>query len=146
MIREKYPDKKYEVPMVVFVQKRLREELSSLGYSDFKEQIIMTLRESYFRFAMGEDEQAYAREKMARQIYDFYYENTEDQNRIGLPDFKFIRFAALLDFFNDQQYPAKLRMNLIKRIQQERPELADQIKEQQEMLRRQIQQQQKSEE
>lgn len=146
MLREKFPERDFDKPLAVFVHERLREELSSLSYSDVRETIVMLLRESYFRFALDDTKQAYAKEKMAKQIYDHFYSTSTDQDRIDLPDFKFIRFAALLDFFNDQQYPPDLRMKLVQKIEKERPELAEEFEEQQRKLQLQIEQRQKNSE
>jgi len=121
------PIEEFKVPLVVFVRKRLRDELGKLGLNDAKEMVQMMLRESYFRYAMRNDDEAFSREKMAKSIYDFYQSSYRDENRINLPDFKLLRYFALLDFINDGQYPANLRRALIGRIKVERPELAEQL-------------------
>jgi len=53
-----------------------------------------------------------------------------------------LRYIALMDFLNDDQYPSTMRLNLIGRIKVERPDLAEQLTRQEELLRRQQQNQQ----
>jgi hypothetical protein len=38
-----------------------------------------------------------------------------------------MRFNAINDFFNDQDYPPEMRQNLIARIKIERPDIAEQF-------------------
>ena len=61
-----------------------------------------------------------------------------DEERIDLPDFKLLRYFALLDFFNDRRYPPNLRRNLLGRIKVERPGLAEQLEQQEEMMLKQL--------
>ena len=126
-LRKLYPEEKFKVPLAVFAKKRLREELGTLELNDTKELIQMMLRESYFRYAMRDDDEAFARENMAKEVYDFYQASYKDENRINLPEFKMLRYFAMVDFFHDQQYPINLRKNLLARMKIERPKLADQL-------------------
>ena len=103
----------------------------------------MILRESYFRYAMHDDDEATAREKIAKQIYDYYQNLYRDENRIDLPEFKMVKYLALRDFLNDRQFPVQLRQNLLGRIKIEKPQLFQQLQNQAEVLRKQSQQQQK---
>ena len=133
-LRKLYPMDDFKGPLIAFVRKRLREELKHIGLNNAKEIVTMMLRESYFRYAVRDDDEAFGREKMAREVYDHYQSAYSDENRINLPDFKLLRYFALLDFFNDQQYPLNLRRNLLGRIKVERPELAEQLKRQEEQV------------
>ena len=89
---------------------------------------------------MRDDDESTGLEKMAKEAYDHYQSAYSDENRINLPDFKLLRYLALLDFFNDQQYPLNLRLNLRGRIKIERPELAEQLEQQEEKLWKQSEQ------
>ncbi len=129
-----YPKDEFKVPLVIYVKNRLREELETLDLHNAREMIEMLLRESYFRYAVHDDDQAYSREKMAKEIHTTYQKARDDENRIDLPDFKLLRYTALLDFFNDKQYPLNFRRNLLARLRLERPELADQLFEQERKL------------
>lgn len=144
-LRELYPRDEFKVPLVAFVRKRLREELESIGINNAKEIIIMMLRESYFRYAMRDDDEAFAREKMAKEAYDHYHSIYSDEERINLPDLKLLRYLALLDFLNDHQYPRALRGALLSRIEIERPELASQLKKQEEKMLKRANQQMETE-
>ena len=136
-LRKLYPLDEFKVPLVVFARKRLFDELENLGINDAKEIIQMMLRESYFRYAVHDDDQAWGIEKMAEEVYDHYQSMYKDENRIDLPDFKLLRYLALIDFLNDRQYPLNLRLNLRGRIKIERPDIAGQLEQQEKELLKQ---------
>ena len=140
-LRKLYPKPEFNVSLVIFVRNRLREELRSLGIHNAREIIQMMLRESYFRYAMRDDDEAAGREKMAQQTYEQYKSVCGDEQRVNLPDFKMLRYLALLDFLDDRRYPPNLRQNLIGRIKIERPKLAEQLEEQQRKLIQQMEEQ-----
>ena len=140
-LRQLYPRDEFKVPLVVFAKNRLIEELQYVDLFDAREMIQMLLRESYFIYAMRDDDEAFGREKLAKEVHDHYQSLYRDENRIDLPDFKWLRYSALLDFLNDQQYPLDLRRNLFGRIKIERPELAEQLERQEEKLLKQVESQ-----
>ena len=139
-LRKLYPSEEFKVPLVVFARRRLLKELENIGINDAKEQIISLLRESYFRYALRDDNEASGREKLANEIHSYYQGKYRDENRIDLPEFKLLRYFALLDFLNDQQYPPNLRGNLLGRIKVERPELFKQLETEEEKLNKQLEQ------
>jgi len=139
---QSYPDDDFKVPFIIFVRNRLRKELLNISYDNAKEIVQMLLREGYFRYAVRDDDEAFGREKMAKEVYDHYQSAYADEDRINLPDFRLLRYFALLDFFNDRQYPLNLRRNLLGRIKIERPELAEQLKQQEEKFQKQLEQSQ----
>ncbi|MBN2020170.1 MAG: hypothetical protein JW749_08095 [Sedimentisphaerales bacterium] len=143
-LRELYPSRpEYRHPSVdVFARWYLKEELKNMSITNATEMIMMLLREAYFRYAMRDDDEAFGREKMAEEAYKVYVGQYHDEQRLQLPDFKLLRYNALLDFFNDQQYPVVLRQNLIARIRIERPELADQFTEIEQKFLQQVREQQ----
>ena len=135
-----YPRDEFKLPLVIYVRNRLRTELTGLALNNAKEIVQMLLRESYFRYALRDDDEAFNREKMAKEIHDQYQSMYTDENRINLPDFKLLRYFGLLDFLNDQQYPLGMRRNLLSRIKIERPELAEQLERQEEKMLEQLEQ------
>jgi hypothetical protein len=139
-LRKLYPLEKFKVPLVVFARQRFAEELGTIGINDAKEQIIFLLRESYYLYAIRDDNAAAGREKMAEEVYNYYQSKYSDENRIDLPDFKLLRYFAMFDFLNDQQYPPYLRQSLLGRIKVERPELFRQLEAEEEKLRKQAEQ------
>jgi hypothetical protein len=139
-LKELYPQDEFKVPLVVFVRNHLREELQNVTLDNAKEIVQMMLRESYFRYAMHDDDEAFGREKMAKEVHDHYQSAYSDENRIDLPDFTLLRYLAIMDFLNDQQYPPNMRLALYNRIRIERPELAEQLKKQEEELLKQLEQ------
>lgn len=133
-LRELYPREEFEVSMVEFARNRLREELESLGIHNAREIIEMMLREGYFRFSVHEDQQAYAREQMAKEVYENYQKEFGDTDRVDLPDFEKLRYNALVGFFRDPRYPPEMKENLLARIRNERPDLAEKLKEQEKKI------------
>jgi hypothetical protein len=133
-LRQRYPLDEFKVPLVVFARNRLREELETIGIFDAKEQILALLRESYFRYAMRDDDEAYGREKLAQQVWDYYQTKFQDENRIDLPELPRLRYTALIDFLDDDLYSPNLRQNLLARIRVERPQLLEQLRQQEEQV------------
>jgi len=143
-LRRLYPREDSKVPLVVFVKNHLRKEVSNLDINDAKGMVLMFLREGYFRYALRDDDEAFGREKTAREIYDIYSSLFRDeQDRMGLPDFKLLRYLGLIDFLYDEQFPVSLRRGLLGRIGVERPELSVQLQKEQKKLERQYEDMQK---
>jgi len=145
-LRELYDLPEFKVPLIEFARKRFVEELETIGFNDAKEQVVLLLRESYFLYAIGDDETAYGRENLAKEIHSYYQNKYLDENRIDLPDFTDLQYLALRDFLDDLQFVPDLRLNLLARIEIERPELAEkllpwkeEIEKQKEKIRRQQQ-------
>jgi hypothetical protein len=141
-LRKLYPDvQEFRGSLDEYVKFRFKDELDSLGIDDAKEQIVMTLTEAYFRLAIGEDDEAVAREQLAEQVYQYYqvkYENPVD--RIDLPKMGVLKYIALGQFLNSEMYPAYVREGLINRIKNERPELYKQMEQTDADLRKQMEQ------
>jgi hypothetical protein len=140
-LRELYPSEEVKVPLVQFARNFMFGKLQNIGLSDAKRNVQMLLRESYFRYALRDDDEAFGREKMAEEVHRYYQSAYLDENRINLPDFKLLRYFALLDFFNDYRYPVSLRQSLLGRIKVERPDLAEQLKHIEQQLLKQNQNQ-----
>ncbi|MHC4284292.1 MAG: hypothetical protein ACYSWZ_15165 [Planctomycetota bacterium] len=134
-----YPFEEFKVPLVVYVKNRLEEEIKTLGIFNAREIIQMLLREAYFRYAVHDDNEAFAREKMAEEALEIYKEKFADVKRVKLPDFPRLRYLALRDFLDDWQYPPNLRSNLLGRIKIERPDLYKKLMQQEEILQKQTQ-------
>ncbi len=134
-LRQDYPDiKDFQDPLVVYVRKRLGEEIKSLGIFNAREMILMLLREAYFRYAVHDDNEAFSREKWAEEAYQIYVGKFPDVDRVKLLEFPQLRYLALRDFLDDWQYPPNLRRNLLGRIKIERPDLYKKLKLQEEIL------------
>jgi hypothetical protein len=140
-LRQKFSSDEFKQPLVIFVRARLRDELQKMSLTDVQEMIQMLLREGYFRYAMHDDDEAFSREKMAKEVYDNYQSMYSDQERINLPDIKLLRYFALIDFLNDPEYPLSLRRTLVGRIRLERPELAKQLELQEALMEKQANEQ-----
>jgi len=140
-LRQLYPLDEFKNPIVdVYVKERFKEELDAIGINDAKEMISMMLMESYYLYAIRDDDSSFNREQMAEQVYNYYQSKYSDENRIDLPDFKLLRYFGLLDFLNEQQYLPYIRQTLLSRIRIERPELFRQLEAEEEKLRKQAEQ------
>jgi len=133
-LKERYPRPEFEVPLLVFTRRRMLEELDRIGINDAKEQISFILREGYYLYAIRDDDAAFGREKLAEEIYHHYQVKFGDGDRTDLLEFPLLRYLALTDFLYDQRYPHYLRQNLLGRIKVERPELAEQLEQQERKL------------
>jgi hypothetical protein len=138
-LRQLYHLEEFKVPLVEFARKRFIEEMNRLDIYDVKEQVLLLLRDGYFLYATRDDDEAFGREKMAQEVYDYYQSQYPAENRIDLPDFKLLRYLALIDFLNDQQYSPYLRGSLLNRIKVERPQLLEQLEQQEKSLMEQLQ-------
>lgn len=127
-LRKLYDLPEFKVPILEFARKRFLEELETIGLNDAKEQVVLLLRESFFLYAIRDDETSSGREKLAEEIHNYYQKKYSDENRIDLPDLKVLQYLALRDFLDDRQYVPDLRLSLLARIEVERPELAEKLK------------------
>jgi len=139
-LRRRYPLDEFKVPLVVFVRTRLLEEFKALDIMNVKEILQMVLREGYFLYSIRDDDGAFGREKLAREIYDYYNSAYTDAERIELPEFVRLRYFALMDFLYDEQFSPDVRGRLLGRMEIERPELFNQLMQQEEKLRKQLEQ------
>jgi hypothetical protein len=140
-LRKLYPLEEFKDPLVAnFVKKRLYEELENIVINDAKEIILTLLRESYYLYAIYDDDAAFGREKMAEEVFQFYRKKYDDTERIDLPDLKLLRYFALSDFLNDRQHLPHLRQSLLNRIKIERPEFYEQLEAEQKKRKKQAEQ------
>jgi hypothetical protein len=126
-LRDLYDLPEFKVPLVEFARNRLADELESIGINDAKEQVVLLLRQSFFLYAIREDEASYGKESLAKEVHSYYQNKYLDENRIDLPDFKTLQYIALRDFLEDWQFVPDLRLSLLARIEIERPELAEKL-------------------
>lgn len=129
--------------LIDFARMRLVNELKDIGINDAREVITLMLQEAYYRYAVRDDDEAFGREKMAREIYDYYQVKYagEGVDRVVLPDFDVFRYIGMTMFLNDAQYPEYLRQSLLGRMQVERPELLERLKKQHEFIMQEMEKQ-----
>jgi len=141
-LRQLYPLDEFKNPIVdEYVKERFKEELDAIGINDAKEMITMMLRNSYYLYAIRDDDGSFNSEKMAEQVWNYYMVKHDDPEfRINLPTLPQFRSFALRDFLNDQLYPPYLRQTLLGRIRIEKPELFKKLEAEVEKLRKQSEQ------
>ena len=124
--------KEYTVPFMSFVRNRLKEELQGISIQDAVEFIVSVLREGYFLYAIHEDDEAAGRENMAQEIHEIHQKSMgrDEPGRMGLPPMKWFKYQAFLAFLNDPMYPDYMKDSLMGRIQVEKPDLFELLKEQ----------------
>ena len=138
--------KELQVSLIQFCRARIVEELSSIGITDAREMVVLMLREAYFLYAVGQDEQSLGREKAAIEIYEKYQKEFDDEgvDRVTLPPFAKLRFVGLLDFLNDSYYPPKMKELLFNRIKIDRPKLYKKLEQQSKIIQQEIQKNQEN--
>lgn len=143
-LRKEYPqDADIQVPLGEYARNRLINELTTMGFTDITEILTFMLQEAYYRYAVHDDDEAFGRERMAREIYDQYQKQRggEGVDRIPLPNFEVIRYIGITSFLNDLRYPDFVRQNLIERIRIERPELYEKMNQQHEYFMQEMEKQ-----
>ena len=143
-LRKEYSgDKDVNLPLADYARARLIEELKDIGINDAREIITLMLQEGFYHYAVGDDDEAFSREKMAQEIYDHYQRQYtgEGVDRVELPDFNVMKYIGITGFLNDQQYPDYVRQNLLERIQVQRPQLYEQLNKQHELFMQEMQKQ-----
>jgi hypothetical protein len=138
-LRKLYPRDDFKVPINVFARNRLIEELDSIGINDVREQLMFILSQGYYFYANQDDDAAFDRENMAENLYN-YYQKGHDEYRVDLPEFKVLKYWALVSFINDQLYPPYFRQALLDRIRMERPDLWKQLMAEDEIQRKKLEQ------
>ncbi len=146
-LRKEYPkDSDIQVSLTEYARTRLLNELQGIGMSDATEIVTLMLHEAYYRYAVGDDDEAFGREKMCKEVYDAYQKEVIRQggasDRAALPDFNIMRYIGLSSFLNDARYPDDLKQSLMNRIHIERPDLYEKLKQQESTIIQQMQQQQ----
>lgn len=135
-LRKEYPRDEFKDDIHTWVKKRIVDEVENIKIKDATELTIMTLRDAYFSFAIREDDEAFGKERWARDVYEIYQAKYSDEEwrRLDLPSFEMIRFMAFLDFMRDRFFPEHLRNGLLARIRIERPELFDRLQKQKDLF------------
>jgi len=133
-LRDRYPLPEFDRPLVEFCRRQFFEDLDKLGITDATERIMALLKESYYLYAIQSDDEAFGRENLAQQVYDYYQKDMGDETRLTLPAIQKMRYLALGDFVQDPQYPPYLQQNLLARIKAERPKLFEQLQQQEQEL------------
>ncbi len=141
-LRERYPIADFQVPLEQYVTNRFREELSSIGINDAREQITTLLAKAYSLYALREDDEAAGQEQLAQQVYDYYNTALEPEYRVDLPPMRMLRYFALGQFLNSGAYPLYVRQQLLDRIQVEKPELYKEMEQTEAELTKKMQQSQ----
>ncbi|HOK95460.1 MAG TPA: hypothetical protein PK052_04555 [Anaerohalosphaeraceae bacterium] len=139
-----YTRTEYTGSLMNFLRIRLKSELEGISINDATEFILSVLREGYFRYALHDDDEAAGRENMAQEIYSIYQQQMgqAEPGRVGLPPMGFLRYQAFIGFLNDPMYPDYMRQSLINRIQLERPDLFDKLRQEEARLLEQMQKEQ----
>jgi len=145
-LRKDYSDDAdIKVSLTDYVRERFVRQLAQIDINDAREMITLMLSEAYYHYSVGQDDDAFGREKMAREIYDYYgkkYQSERSVDRVVLPGFDILRYVGLNSFLSDERYPDYVRGNLLNRIKIERPELFEKLSKQHEFVIQEMKKQQ----
>ena len=140
-VRALYPRPEFNDPAVEsYIIQQIRKDLKTITITKAMDTIMPMLRESYFRYALRDDDASYAIEKMAEDVYNVYTKQYGDEARLRLPELRVMKFLAFKDFCSDEEYPLTMRQSLLARIKIEQPKLAEQFSQIEEQLIRESQQ------
>ncbi|HAL45898.1 MAG: hypothetical protein A2Y12_05925 [Planctomycetes bacterium GWF2_42_9] len=148
-LRKDYPnDQEIQVSLAEYARTRLINSLKDAGLSDVTEIVTFMLHEGYARYAVHDDDEAYGREKMAKEVYNVYVKQFSDEeaDRVKLPDYEILMYVGLSSFLNDARYPEDMRLNLVERIKVERPDLYEKMKVKEAEVIKEMEQQQQQQE
>jgi hypothetical protein len=120
------------------------EEFDGLGIQDATEQIVTLLINAYRLYAIHDDDAAAGNERLAQEVWDHYFKQYGDAERIDLPPMSVLRYFAIGQFLSSEAYPPYIRQGLLARIKIEKPELLKQLEQTEGQLRRQMEQLQKT--
>jgi hypothetical protein len=143
-LRTRYGFPEFNLPIDQFAQLRLMEELDSIGIHDATEQIVEVLTNAYRLYAYRQDDAAAMNERMAQEVWDRYFKEFGDSQRVDLPPMPVLKWFAIRQFLNSDAYPPFIREGLLARIKIEKPELLRQLEQTGEQLRQQVEQLQKT--
>jgi len=144
-LRQQHPTfEEFKVPLDQFAKNRILEELDGFGITDASEQIASLLINAYGLYAVHDDNAAAANERLAQQLWDHYLTLFGDNERIDLPPMRVLRYFALTQFLSSEAYPVYVRQGLLKRIENEKPELLKELEQTGAEVRQQIEQLQKT--
>ena len=127
-----WPRDEYKQPFIAFVKERWNEELEGLGIKDATQMINNLLQQSFFRYALHDDDAAARQETRAKQIFQKYQQEmgNEEQYRVGLDMLERMTFQAFVMFLENPRFSEDLRKSLIGRLQVEKPELLEKLQAQ----------------
>ena len=138
-LRKRYPNiQDFSVSLDQFARNRLREELDGFGIQDAAEMIAGTLTESYYFYAIRDDDAAAMRERFAQDAYDYYVLKYPEKDRIALPPMRVLRYFGLRQFLDNDVYPLYVRVGLRDRIKVERPDIFKQLEQTEDEWRQQM--------
>ncbi|MHC4192567.1 MAG: hypothetical protein ACYSP9_00145 [Planctomycetota bacterium] len=134
-LRQLYPREDFKVPLADFARDYLLSELEGMHIINARRIVQLLLRQGYFLYAIRDDAAAFGTEKLAAEVYDYYHRSDKPEYIWELPEFSLLKYFALVDFLNDQQYSVDLRGALFDRIRVERPDLYKELDEQRKLLK-----------
>ncbi len=143
-LRTRYPFPEFQVSLDQYAKQRIMEELDSIGIHDATEQVATLLINAYRLLALHDDDAAAGNERLAQEVWDRYYAEYGDTERIDLPPMPVLKLYAIEQFLRSDAYPLYIRQNLVDRIRRERPELLKQLEQAAAQLDRENDQRQKA--
>ena len=113
----------FKIPLETFVRNRLLLEMSDVTPTFSTSYINGMLRDAFYRYAMGDPEQAAIRSNHARQLYDQVSETYADQGeRTAMPVWSKMRGLAMKDFLDDPAMSDQVKALFMNRISMDYPD------------------------
>ncbi len=125
ILQDTFPRPEFTVPLEEFARNRFLEEMrETFGINDAREQISALLKDSYYLYALQEDDEAIGRQELAVQLREYFMAEYGEENktRVTLPPMGELHLLSMQDFLEDQNYPDYLKQNYVARLQYQQPE------------------------
>jgi hypothetical protein len=127
-LRQLYPEDRFKVRLDVFARSYLLDELEGLQITNARQIVQLLLQQSYLLYAVRDDAGASGTESLAKEVYDYYHSQGTPETLWQLPEFRLLRYFAIVDFLEDRQYSPELRLTLYNRIRIEKPDLVKELR------------------
>ena len=118
----------YQGSLETFVKARIKQDIEEITPRDASDLILSILRDSYARYAIGDDENAAINESHVRQIYQAYNaEFVETGNRVRLLDFSKMLWLAMQQLFDAPTVDPNIKGLLLRRLQIDKPQMYERV-------------------
>ncbi len=128
-LRERFADQaEFKVDLEAFVAEEMRRVVQDAAPKNVNDMINSFLRESYYLYAIGNDDLASANERHAERLHKLCRMRfAESGERLYLPDFPDMRWLGMKNFLLDTVVGSEVKELLLGRLKREQPETYEKV-------------------
>ncbi len=128
-LRERFADQaEFKVDLEAFVAEEMKQVVKDTAPKNTNDMINSFLRQSYYDYAIGNDDLASANERHAERLHKLCrLKFNESGERLYLPDFPEMRWLGMKNFLMDTAVDPDVKGLLLKRLKIEQPETYDKV-------------------